>query len=246
MNIVLLTHDSVFGRYLAAALDAVHGLDRVVIERRRASWRFYRRKLWRVGPVNFAFQGWLNRWFAREGARALPPLALPAHEVVDTVDDCAFGPEDLMICFGTSYIRQRTLARAPNRFLNLHTGILPDYRGVKSEFWTLYNGDDERAGWTLHVMTPSLDGGDIVLQRRVRLRGENPAALRATLLVDAIPAIAALLAEVRVRGLAALSRRAQGEGHYYTTPTWRQWRAYRRRLTRHAMDPVTVVRRVEP
>ena len=227
MKVVLVTHDSAFGRYVAATLYAESVVDQVLIEDARPSWRFYWRKLKRVGVVDFAFQTWLARWFRVEGARHLPELALPPHERIANANRHPFNANDLVIGFGTSFIAEATLARAPNGFLNLHTGYLPDYRGVKSEFWALARRDLSGIGWTLHYMTKTLDAGDIVLRRRVPWDGESPAALRAKLLRDAMPPIATLLREVRAHGLAALPRTPQGNGRYFTTPRWADWRQYR-------------------
>ena len=167
MNVILVTTESVYGRFVASELHGAGAVDRVIIERGRPSWRFYWRKLKRVGPFNAVFQFLLSRWFLREGARHLPDSSLPPHETVETVNNTRFGEDDLVIGFGSSYITARTLSGMKRGFLNLHTGWLPDYRGVKSEFWALSRGDLERAGWTVHYMTPRLDEGDIVLQRTV-------------------------------------------------------------------------------
>jgi hypothetical protein len=228
MAIVLVTHDSVYGRFLAASLVQEGAIDRLIIETARAPSRFYARKLKRVGPVNFVFQFWLNRWFAREGRRFLDPGPLPEHELVPSINGMSFPAEDLVIGFGTSYISPKTLAATPGGILNLHTGYLPWYRGVKPEFWALARGDGAMCGWTLHFMTSRIDGGDIVLQQRLDWYGTNPAELRAALLRDAVGAITQLADAFRERGQSALSRRPQGTGQYYTTPTWRQWRQFRR------------------
>jgi hypothetical protein len=228
MHVVLVTHDSIFGRYLAASLYAAGKIDQLIIETGRPSWRFYRRKLRRVGPINAVFQVLLNRWFRQEAAKHLPDLPLPPHSTVASINGFPFADEDLVIGFGTSIITARTLAGMPHGFLNLHTGWLPDYRGVKSEFWTIAQGDSANAGWTLHYMTPRLDDGDIVLRRSVPLTGENAAQLRAKLLRDAVPALAEFIDRVRQHGFAAISRQPQTEGRYFTTPTWREWLAYRR------------------
>jgi len=79
-------------------------------------------------------------------------------------------------------------------------------------------------------MSPRLDAGDVVLRGRVPWSGENPAALRAKILEDAVPAIGALANRVRDWGFATLPRSPQGEGRYYTTPTWAEWRRYARGL----------------
>jgi methionyl-tRNA formyltransferase len=235
MKVVLVTHDSVFGRYVAATLAAAGVVDRIIVETARATASFYWRKLRRVGPVNFAFQFALNRWFVRHGARVLPSLPLPAHERVASVNTVTFANDELVMGFGTSYISAATLAAAPNGILNLHTGVLPQYRGVKSEFWAIANRDHAHIGWTVHYMTPRLDAGDIVLSGTIPWDGQNPAVVRTQLLTDAMPAIAALLGEIR-RGGDPLSRRtAQDEqtARYYTTPTWREWRSARAAWRNH-------------
>lgn len=110
---------------------------------------------------------------------------------------------------------------------NLHTRFLPDYRGVKSEFWAVYHRAFDRLGWTLHYMTPRLDEGDIVLRGRVEWRGESPGALRARLLRDAGPYIASFVERVRARGFGVISRTRQGEGRYFSAPRLRDWLASR-------------------
>jgi len=227
MKVVLVTHDSAFGRFVAATLYEASAVDAVLVETARPSSRFYWRKLRRVGVVDFAFQIWLARWYRREGSRALPERAMPPHQRITSANEYAFDADDLVVGFGTSVIKPATLAGLPNGFLNLHTGFLPNYRGVKSEFWALFRHDAAHIGWTLHYMTPALDAGDIVLRRRVPWSGESPAALRAKLLIDAAPTIAALLRDVRARRDARIPRVAQGPGTYYTTPRWADWRLYR-------------------
>ncbi|HUV30987.1 MAG TPA: formyltransferase family protein [Acidobacteriota bacterium] len=236
MNVILVTHDSIYGRCLAARLFDTGCLDRVIIETGRPSRKFYWRKLKSAGPVNFLFGYLLNRWFERQGRKSLPDLPMPRHEKVENINTCLFADDDLVVGFGTSYITARTLKRIKNGFLNLHTGILPDYRGVKSEFWTLFCRDYDRAGWTLHFMTPKLDAGDIVLQHFTPVHDENPAQLRAKMLTEGIGALAAFIQAVRRDGIESISRRPQGEGRYFTTPTWREWRDYRQGKTPQRHD----------
>ena len=49
------------------------------------------------------------------------------------------------------------------RFVNLHNGLLPQYRGCRPINWALKNGD-AMAGVTLHEVTPRFDDGPIVAQ----------------------------------------------------------------------------------
>jgi hypothetical protein len=228
VKVTLVTHDAPVARYLAARLHARGAIDRLVIERRAAGAPFYWRKLKRVGPVNALFQFLLNRSMRHTSARYLAALPLPPHESVASIADCRFSADELVLAFGTSIVSAQTLARAPLGILNLHTGWLPDYRGVKSEFWVTARGDPAKYGWTLHFMTPRLDEGDIVLRRVVDGRVESPGHLRALLISDAADAVAEFIADVRRDGIESIKREPQTNGRYFTTPTLRDWLAARR------------------
>ena len=231
MKVVLVTHDSAFGRWLASALWAEGAVDAVLVETGRPRWRFYWRKMRRAGVRDFAFQTWLSRWYRREGARVLGPAAMPPHERIASANRHAFSTDELAVGFGTSYITAATLARMPNGFLNLHTGWLPAYRGVKSELWALARGDLARLGWTLHYMTPELDAGDLVLRQCVEWQGESAGALRARLLRDAVAPVAHLLRSIRANGASVIRASPQGRGEYFSTPAWRDWRQYLRSVS---------------
>jgi len=226
MKIVLVTHDSALSRFLAASLYAASAVDQILVESGRANYRWYWRKLDRVGAIEFAFQAWFATWYRREGARAIPRAPMPPHLRIQNANDFRFGPNDLVVGFGTSYVKRATLARLPNGFLNLHTGFLPQYRGVKSEFWALARRDLSRIGWTLHYMSATLDTGDIVMRRQVPWDGESPPALRAKLVIDAAAVLAELLRDARARDKPMFPRAAQGQGTYYSAPRWRDWRLY--------------------
>jgi hypothetical protein len=227
-TVVLVTHNSIFARYLARALFDAGAIDRVIVESGKPSWKFYWRKFRRVGPFNAVFQTLLNRWFRTEGARWLPDVEFPPHDTIANINGYSFLPNSLIIGFGTSIISAKTLENLPQGFLNLHTGWLPDYRGVKSEFWTIARGDVAKAGWTLHYMTARLDDGDIVLRRGVSITSESAPQLRARLLNDVVPALIAFVMRVREVGFESIPRQKQEGGVYFTTPTWRDWLAYRK------------------
>jgi methionyl-tRNA formyltransferase len=57
--------------------------------------------------------------------------------------------------------------------LNLHSGLLPQYRGVLATFRALLNGDPE-IGCTLHwIDSPGIDVGPIIETARIRVRRER-------------------------------------------------------------------------
>lgn len=56
--------------------------------------------------------------------------------------------------------------------LGIHHGGLPHYRGKKTTFWAMFNGDDA-AGVTIQRVNASLDTGDIVCAGEVDTRGKR-------------------------------------------------------------------------
>ncbi|KAI9164091.1 Methionyl-tRNA formyltransferase [Paramyrothecium foliicola] len=68
---------------------------------------------------------------------------------------------DLTIVSGTKYIGKKLNARG-GLMINMHMGHLPDYKGNHCIFFALYDGAVDKVGATLHQLTPSLDGGDLL------------------------------------------------------------------------------------
>ncbi len=78
-----------------------------------------------------------------------------------------FAP-DLILSIRFGQILQSKAIAIPSKgVLNLHSGILPQYRGVMATFWSLLNEDAE-IGTTVHfIENASIDKGPIVSIRRL-------------------------------------------------------------------------------
>ena len=69
------------------------------------------------------------------------------------------------------------LALPPKGCINVHSSLLPKYRGSAPINWAILNGDRE-TGVTIQKMVRDLDAGDIILQRATPIGAdENAAAL---------------------------------------------------------------------
>ena len=78
---------------------------------------------------------------------------------------------DLLISVAASQIFGEPLLSLPKTAsLNIHSGRLPEYRGMFPVFWQMYDRRP-RFGVTIHTMTPTIDIGDIVLRRTVPVSG---------------------------------------------------------------------------
>jgi len=68
---------------------------------------------------------------------------------------------DAVICIATSIIKQETLDVSRYGFVNVHPGILPQYRGT-GNFWAVVNRDWTNIGCTCHWMTSQIDVGRLI------------------------------------------------------------------------------------
>ena len=81
--------------------------------------------------------------------------------------------------------------------INIHSSLLPKYRGAAPINWAILNGETE-TGVTIMKMAPALDAGDIIAQRKTDIDPDETAEelfhrmekLGAALLLEVIPALA--------------------------------------------------------
>ncbi|MDD5584934.1 MAG: formyltransferase family protein [Candidatus Omnitrophica bacterium] len=73
---------------------------------------------------------------------------------------------ELTIIVGTRKIDKKVYDIAKFGAINLHTGILPFYRGADSEYWALANNEIDKIGVTIHFVNDTLDAGDMIIRAR--------------------------------------------------------------------------------
>ena len=86
----------------------------------------------------------------------------------------AMQPSILYSFFYRELLPEELLRIAPLGNFNLHTSLLPKYRGRSPVNWMIINGERE-AGVTLHHMVGRADAGDIVAQRAIQITDDDTA-----------------------------------------------------------------------
>ena len=86
----------------------------------------------------------------------------------------SFAPEVILTIRYGHILRDRAIARAKYGVINLHSGLLPQYRGILSTLYAMANGDAD-IGCTLHwIVDAGIDSGPIVaIARRPVERGRS-------------------------------------------------------------------------
>ena len=82
---------------------------------------------------------------------------------------------DLIICYGSSIIKSELLEIYSGRFLNVHLGLSPYYRGTATNIWPLINSEPEFVGATFMYIDAGIDTGEIIHQVRPEIfLGDSP------------------------------------------------------------------------
>lgn len=147
------------------------------------------------------------------------PEDLPEPNSADGVAALQACEPDLFISVRYRRILNSAAIEIPRHgVLNLHSGLLPEYKGVMATFWAMLNGE-VMLGCTLHsIVDGSIDTGPIIGLSETPTRKDwsylanvlalYPAGCR--MVVDAVRKISA--------GETAVTLAQTGEGHYYSTP----------------------------
>ena len=74
----------------------------------------------------------------------------------------ALAPEVIVVAAYGKILPQALLDIPSKAIINVHSSLLPQYRGAAPINWAVLNGDEE-TGVTIQYMAPQLDAGDILL-----------------------------------------------------------------------------------
>jgi len=71
---------------------------------------------------------------------------------------------DIVVINGTRIISDKVLDSIKARFINMHAGITPMYRGVHGAYWALVENNKQACGVTIHFVDKGIDTGKILEQ----------------------------------------------------------------------------------
>jgi methionyl-tRNA formyltransferase len=79
-----------------------------------------------------------------------------------------YDPDLLVSILGNQIFKESIIDLAPKGCLNLHTALLPKYRGLMPTFWVMKN-DEEYTGVSVFFVDEGIDSGPIVVQEKVKI-----------------------------------------------------------------------------
>jgi methionyl-tRNA formyltransferase len=80
----------------------------------------------------------------------------------------SYRPDLLVSVAGNQIFKENLINLAPKGCLNLHTALLPKYRGLMPTFWVLKNGE-KFTGVSVFFVDEGIDSGPILVQKKLEI-----------------------------------------------------------------------------
>lgn len=164
----------------------------------------------------------------------LDPLLSRPHQILDNINS----PEGMAVFAATQpdlvlSIRYGKILKSPviqlakHGVLNLHSGLLPDYRGVMATFWAMLN-DEQHIGTTLHYIPDSgIDTGDILGTTLMAVEQQKSYQWHVlTLYQQGVELMSDIVAQI-AGGQTPTSQQQPAGGNYFSYPTQAQIDAFK-------------------
>jgi methionyl-tRNA formyltransferase len=159
--------------------------------------------------------------------RSIPEIQLRGN--VNAEDSLAairsLKPDLLVSVAGNQIFRRPLIELAPKGCLNLHTALLPKYRGLMPTFWVLRNGEKE-TGVSVFLVDEGIDSGPIVVQKRIPIETDSLEELIRRTKTIGMDAVWEAVEEIR-SGNVELIPNPEAEKTYFSFPARADVRAFR-------------------
>ena len=116
-----------------------------------------------------------------------------------------------------------------------HEGLTPEYKGLYSPFWTLYNGEYDKLAYTFLRMNDEIDGGEVYVQgfaKDIDLSRHNYSFIGHKAIFDSLPEVEVFLKKLETGNIQRIDRSESKPG-YYTYPGLTQYLKMDRELKKH-------------
>lgn len=116
-------------------------------------------------------------------------------------------------------LRDEAIAIPRHGVLNLHSGILPDYRGVMATFWAMLNDEKEIGSTTHRIVDAGIDTGPVIgITRRPVRRDLSYLANVLGIYYDGCQMLTDAMQSIDRNELLVEQARPKSKGKYYSTP----------------------------
>jgi methionyl-tRNA formyltransferase len=117
--------------------------------------------------VSKVFNKSINTFLKDNGITAIElRSSINSNHSIETIK--SFKPDLLVSILGNQIFKKPLLDLAPKGCINLHTALLPKYRGLMPTFWVLKN-NEKKTGVSVFFVDEGIDSGPIIVQTEVEI-----------------------------------------------------------------------------
>jgi methionyl-tRNA formyltransferase len=129
----------------------------------------------------------------------------------------SFNPDLLISIAGNQIFKLPIIDLAPKGCINLHTALLPKYRGLLPTFWVMKNKESE-TGVSIFFVDEGIDSGPILVQKKVTIGDLSQEQLIQHTKKIGMDAIIEAIEKIK-SGNYSLMDNPDDEQSYFSTPT---------------------------
>jgi len=188
-GIVILASPSPFNEIIFNHLSPRFEIERVIVERRLSRFSVFRKRVKKFGALSALGQATFRsliyplleltsrkrmRQIAAEHnlrSTTIPENVITRVESANSADTIALLKQlnpAVVIVNGTRILSIEVLEAVSAKFINLHAGITPRYRGVHGAYWALVEGRRDLCGVTVHEIDVGIDTGPVLAQAAIQ------------------------------------------------------------------------------
>lgn len=187
-KIVILSRNKTSAQNVIEALDPSIQIAKIIIDPGASRKKIFTNRIKKIGIVAFIGQllfrfivmPYLNsssndrkRELSASYLKSRPSAPLPPVAYVENINSQEGShllndlSPDAIVVVTRRIISKGTLDRVSARFINIHDGIIPKYRGLFGAYWAMVSGDRANCGATVHFIDQGLDTGPIIAQSNI-------------------------------------------------------------------------------
>ena len=129
----------------------------------------------------------------------------------------SYNPDLLISIAGNQIFKEQIFNLAPKGCLNLHTALLPKYRGLMPSFWVLKN-NEKQTGVSIFFVDAGIDSGEILVQKTIDIGNMTQAELIKNSKKVGMDAIIESIEKIRDDNVEIIPNN-DAEKTYFTFPT---------------------------
>lgn len=119
-------------------------------------------------------------------------------------------------------LKSPIITLAKHGVINLHSGLLPDYRGVMATFWAMLNGERELTATLHYIADSTIDTGGIIASAKIKFhQGKSYLWHVISLYVGGCQIIEQAISNISNNSVLGVTEQTTG-GNYYSFPSSEQ------------------------